>query len=115
MNLDENSATGSSFSDGARSVRSFDGEFASKPRLRLKSEETLQNETSASSVDRACTTISLDANERLEHERLEKVERELIGQVIEAYERALQNGLVPNRAIASVLEWASLECPRLLP
>ena len=112
MNLDESSATGSGFFEGVRSVRSFDGEFASKSRLR---EETLQSEAPASSVDWMCTTISLDPNEQLELERLEKVERELVGRVIEAYERALQNGLVPNRAIASVLEWASLECPRLLP
>ncbi len=111
INLDENSATGSSF----RSVRSFEGEFVSEPCPRLKSEETFQNEAQASSVDWACTTITLDSNERLEHERLQKVESELIGRVIEAYERALQNGLRPNRAIASMLEWASLECPRLLP
>ncbi len=110
MNLDENSATGSSF----RSVRFFEGEFASEPCPRLKS-ETLQNEAPASSVDWACTTITLDSNQQLEQERLQKVESELIGRVIEAYERALQNGLRPNRAIASMLEWASLECPRLLP
>ncbi len=114
MNLDENSATGSSFSEQFRNLRTVD-ESVSEHCLHLRSQEPLQREASASSLDWMCKTISLDSNERLEQERLEKVERELIGRVIEAYECAVQQGLVPNRAIASMLEWASMECPRLLP
>ncbi len=115
MNLNENFVTGSGCSQGGRGVRSFEAEVASEPYLRSKSEDTAQKESEASSVEWACTTISLDSNERLEQERLQKVERELIDRIIVAYEHALQNGLRPNRAIAGMLEWASLECPRLLP
>ncbi len=115
MNLNEDSATGSSFYEGVRSMRPFDGEFAPGLCLRLNSEENLQKEAPAANMDWGCEKISVNSSERLEQERLEKVERELIGRVIEAYECAVQNGLAPNRAIAGLLEWASLECPRLLP
>jgi hypothetical protein len=50
-----------------------------------------------------------------EEETLQQMGDEFIGRVIQEYERAVRRGLLPNKAIASVLEWASCECQRLLP
>jgi len=51
----------------------------------------------------------------MEQERLQRLEGERIDRLIEGYERAVEDGLPPNRAIASMLEWVSRECPRLIP
>ena len=96
MNLDENSRSGSDFWHGARS---FDPELTTSV---------------SSSFDQACSNVRMSLSER-EQERLQRLEREFIGRLIEEYERAVENGLPANRAIASLLEWASRECPRLHP
>ena len=112
MNLDKNSGNGFDFSQG---VQCFDDELASESCLGLKLEDALRKDRLTSpSVDWACSTVipGLDA---MEQERLQKLEGELIDRLIEGYERAVEDGLPPNRAIASMLEWVSRECPRLIP
>lgn len=104
MNLNENSVNNFDFSQG---VRAIETELSSERYLRSKSEEALQKDWLGS-------TARLSLKE-LEQERLQRLERELIGRLIEEYERVVENGLPPHRAIASILEWASRECPRLLP
>ena len=66
------------------------------------------------SVEGRGSTAGLGSDEH-EQERQQNLERELIDRVIEVYEDAVEKGLCPQRAIASMLEWASRECPRLLP
>ncbi len=111
MNLDENSVNGSDFSQRMRRLWSFDADLDSEPCLRV--EEVYQKETPASAAaDWVSSMASVASNEK---ERLQRLEREFIGRLIEEYERAVQNGLPANIAIASMLEWASRECPRLLP
>ncbi len=100
----KNSVNGFDFSPG---VRSIEAELSSEPYLRLKTGDTAQRDWLGS-------TVRLSLKE-LEQERLQKLERELIGRLIEQYERVVEDGLPPHRAIASILEWTSRECPRLLP
>lgn len=115
MNLDKNSGNGFDLSQGVHRVQCFDAELASKACLGLKSEEATRKETAVlSSVDWACSTVRLGMN-ALEQERLQRLEGELIDRLIEGYERAVEDGLPPHRAIASMLEWVSRECPRLTP
>ncbi len=115
MILDENSVSCSDFQTPPR-VQFFAAELFSEPCPPSRSSECFQEEKVAISlVDWACLATVVNEDERLEHERLQDVEKELVGRIIEEYEHALQNGLPPHRAIASILEWASRECPRLLP
>jgi hypothetical protein len=112
MNLDKNF----DISQGLQRVQCFDAELASEPCLGLKSEEAPRKGTPvSSSVDWACSTVRLGLNAALEQERLQRLEGELIDRLIEGYEHAVEEGLPPNRAIASMLEWVSRECPRLVP
>jgi hypothetical protein len=104
MNLDENSANSFDFSQGLRSI---EVELSSEYYLCLKSDEALEK-------DWAGSTARLGVKEP-EKERLTRLERELIDHLIEEYERVVEDGLPPQRAIASLLEWASRECPRLVP
>ena len=104
MNLDENSANSFDFSQGLRSI---EAELSSECFLCLKSEEALEK-------DWANSTARLGIKEP-EKERLKRLERELIDHLIEEYERVVEDGLPPQRAVASLLEWASRECPRLVP
>jgi hypothetical protein len=104
MNLDENSANSFDFSQGPRSV---EVELSSECYLCLKSEEALEK-------DWANSTAKLGMKEP-EKERLKRLERELFDNLIEEYERVVEDGLPAQRAIASLLEWASRECPRLAP
>jgi hypothetical protein len=104
MNLDENSVNSFDFSQGPRSI---EVELSSECYLCLKSEETLEK-------DWASSTARLGVKEP-EKERLKRLERELIDHLIEEYERVVEEGLPPQRAIASLLEWASRECPRPVP
>jgi len=111
MNFNENFVNGSDSSQGVRSRRLFDSE---ESYLRPKSENARQKDKPASStLDRVSSTAK-GSNER-EQERLQKLEREFIDRLIEDYERVVQDGLPPNTAIASMLEWVSRECPRLIP
>ena len=104
MNLDENSSVNSfDFSQGPHSIEVD----LSECYLCLKSEEALEK-------DWASSTARSGAKEP-EKERLKRLERELIDHLIEEYERVVEDGLPPQRAIASLLEWASRECPRLVP
>jgi hypothetical protein len=104
MNLDENSANRFDFSQGLRSI---EVELSSEGYLCLKSDEALEK-------DWASSTARSGAKEP-EKERLKRLERELIDHLIEEYERVVEDGLPPQRAIVSLLEWASRECPRLVP
>jgi len=100
---------------GVHRVQCFDAELASGSCLGLKPEEAPRKQTPASSsVDWACTTVRVGLN-ALEQERLQRLEGELIDRLIEGYERAVEDGLPPIRAIASMLEWVSRECPHLIP
>ncbi len=51
----------------------------------------------------------MSAKERRE----EKTLQQLVGRVIQEYERAVDRGLDPSRALAGVLEWAACECQRI--
>ena len=104
MNLDENSVNSFDFSQG---LHSTEVELSSECYLCLRSEEALEK-------DWASSTARLDVKEP-EKERLKRLERELIDHLIEEYERVVEDGLPPQTAIASLLEWASRECPRLVP
>ncbi len=94
MILDENSP---SSVDLLQPARSFDPQLAA---------------SGLSIVDWACSITTASAQER-EQERLVKLERDFVGRLIEDYERTVANGLPATRALASLLEWASQECPRL--
>jgi hypothetical protein len=104
MNLDENSVNNFDFSQGLRSI---EVELSSECYVCLKSGEALEK-------DWASSTVSSGVKEP-EKERLKRLERELIDHLIEEYERVVEDGLPPQRAIASLLEWVSRECPRLVP
>jgi hypothetical protein len=106
MNLDENSVNDFYSSQGLRPI---DGELATERCVPVKSREPLEEE--ASRLSSMATTVS---NKR-EQERLHRLERELVDRLIQEYERVVEKGLPPERAIASMLEWVSRECPRLLP
>ncbi len=110
MNFNENFVNGSDPSHGVRRGQSFE---SAEP-LRSKSENTRQIEKQVSSTLDWVSSMAKGANER-EQERLQRLEREFIDRLIEDYERVVQDGLAPNSAIASMLEWVSRECPRLVP
>ncbi len=116
MILDENSVSHSDFSQAMQRGHAFAAELVSESCPPSRSKGSLQEETAASSmVDWVYATAGFTSTERLEQERLQNVEREFVDRIIEEYERAVQKGLVPARALASMLEWASRECPRLIP
>ena len=108
MNFNENFVNGSDPSQGVTRVGPYDG-AGQESYPRPKSENALLKET----LD-WMSSMAKRSNER-EQERLQGLEREFIDRIIEAYERAVEDGLPPNTAIASMLEWVSRECPRLLP
>lgn len=113
MNFNENLVNGSDFTQAAHGSRSFDGE-GPELGLRLKSENARKKEKSVASTLDWVSSMARGANEP-EQERLQRLETEFIDRLIEDYERVVQDGLPPHRAIASMLEWVSRECPRLLP
>ena len=92
----------------------FSIERTAESYLRPKPENTRQKEKPASSTLDWLIPTAKQPNER-EQERLQRLEREFVDRLIENYERAVEDGLPPNTAIASMLEWVSRECPRLLP
>lgn len=61
------------------------------------------------SFNRPRATGQMSAKDRRE----EKTLQNLIGRVIQEYERAVDRGLDPSRALAGVLEWAACECQRI--
>lgn len=113
MNFNANFVNGSDPSQGMHRGRSFDRqEPASYPRP--KSENVPQKEKPVLSTLDWAGLMAKGTNKR-EQQRLQTLEREFIDRFIENYERAVQDGLPPNTAIASLLEWVSRECPRLVP
>ena len=113
MNFNEIFVNGSDPSQGVHRGRPFDREepeFHSRP----KSENARKKEKPESSTLDWVRSTAKGPNER-EQERLQRLEREFIDRLIEDYERVVQDGLSPNTAIASMLEWVSRECPRLVP
>ncbi len=66
-------------------------------------------------ADWARLTEDLPSAPRLQDEALEQLTSELIGRLIQDYERIIQRGLPPAQAIASVIGWASGECRRIRP
>jgi hypothetical protein len=111
MNFNENFINGSDPSQRVHRERLFDSEGSY---LRPNSENARQKEKPASStLDRVSSTAK-DPKES-EQQRLQRLEREFIDRLIEDYERVVEDGLPPNAAIACMLEWASRECPRLVP
>lgn len=113
MNFNENFVDGSDPSQGVHRGRSFDRkERESYPRP--KSENARKKEKPELSTLDWVSSAAKEPKE-LEQERLQRLEREFIDRLIEDYERVVQEGLPPNTAIASMLEWVSRECPRLLP
>ncbi|HWJ19822.1 MAG TPA: hypothetical protein VNR65_13955 [Geobacterales bacterium] len=113
MNFNENFVNGSDSSQGVHKGRLFDREDR-ESYFRPKSENARRNEKPASSTLDWVSPAAKEPNER-EQERLQRLEREFVDRLIENYERAVEDGLPPNTAIASMLEWVSRECPRLLP
>jgi len=113
MNFNENFVFGSNPSQGVQRGRLFDSEEP-KSYLRPKSENTCQKEKQGSSTLDWESSMAKGPKER-EQERLQRLETEFIDRLIEDYERVVQDGLSPNTAIASMLEWVSRECPRLVP
>ncbi len=113
MNFTENFVNGSDSSQGVRRGRSF-GSAEPESYLRPKPENVRQKENPASSTLDSVRSKARGPNER-EQEWLQRLEREFIDRLIEDYERVVEDGLPPNTAIASLLEWVSRECPRLLP
>lgn len=59
-----------------------------------------------------CLDLPL-GEDRLEEEALEHMANDFVARVIQEYERVLQSGLPPSKAIASVVGWASCECERI--
>ncbi len=55
-----------------------------------------------------CGLVSGDSEEK----RSQQLSIEFIGRVVQEYELMVKRGLLRNRAIASVIEWASAECLR---
>ena len=108
-----NVVNGSDSSQGMHQGRSFTSE-EEESYLCPKSENARQKEKPESSTLDWVSSAAKPPKER-EQERLQRLEREFIDRLIEDYERVVQDGLSPNTAIASMLEWVSRECPRLLP
>jgi hypothetical protein len=52
---------------------------------------------------------------RPEEEALDELAVEFIGRLIQEYERAVESGLPPSRAMACLIGWASGECERIRP
>jgi hypothetical protein len=52
------------------------------------------------------------SDESLEEKRSEQLGAEFIGRLAQEFELMVQRGLLRNRAIASVIDWASAECLR---
>jgi hypothetical protein len=48
-----------------------------------------------------------------EEEAQAQLANDFVGRIIQEYERILERGLPPSRAIASVVGWASSECERI--
>jgi hypothetical protein len=59
-------------------------------------------------------SLGLPSNEAmLEEEVLNHLANDFVARVIQEYERVLERGLPPSKAIASVVGWASGECQRI--
>ena len=111
MNFNENFVNGSDPSQGVHRGRLFDSE---EPQSYLRPKSENKKEKPASPTFGWESSTAKGPNER-EQERLQRLEREFIDRLIEDYERVVQDGLSPNTALASMLEWVSRECPRLVP
>jgi hypothetical protein len=85
------------------------------PRPHPRPEKDLHAHTATLLIDLLNTIGAPDTKARREEERLEQLGDEFVGHIIEEYERVVRHGLLPNRAIANVLEWASCECLRIVP
>jgi hypothetical protein len=53
------------------------------------------------------------AERKAQDEAFEQLATDFIAKIIQEYERILERGLPPSRAIASVVGWASSECQRI--
>jgi hypothetical protein len=111
MNFNENLVNGSDTSQGVHRGRPYDGK---EPESYLRPKSSRKKEIPAATILDWLSPTAKGPNEK-EQQRLQRLEREFIDKLIVAYERALEDGLPPNTAIASMLEWVSRECPRLLP
>ena len=116
MNLESTLIDSFDFAQDARRLGASDTKPFWERFLRSELDEAPDQETAASPAGGCVnSTAGVDARGRPERKRLEKLEREFIGRIIADYEHAVEDGLPPNLAIASLLEWISRECPRLLP
>jgi hypothetical protein len=107
MNFNENFVIGSTPLQGVQSAEA-------ESYLRPKSENA-RNKNKPASPTLDWVSLKAGASNEREQQRLQRLEREFVDRLIVAYERAVEDGLPPNTAIASMLEWVSRECPRLLP
>jgi hypothetical protein len=58
-------------------------------------------------------SLGLPLIEAPEEEAHEQLANDFVARVIQEYERILEQGLPPSRAIASLVGWASGECQRI--
>jgi hypothetical protein len=72
-----------------------------------------KGDRSRDSADWTRLATDLTSEARLQDEANERLSNELVGRLIQDYERIIQSGLPPAQAIASVIGWASGECRRL--
>ena len=116
MNLESTLIDSFDFAQDGRRLGASDTEPFWERFLRSELDEAPDQETAASPAGGYVNSkAGVDARERPGRKQLEKLEREFIGRIIADYEQAVEDGLPPNLAIASLLEWISRECPRLLP